>query len=359
MSVILRSLNLRPYRLPLVRPWLTSQGTVDSREGFVVVLESANATGYGDCAPLPSHGTESLEDADEFFRRNGPKFATGAAQMFLARLHPLRRVSPAACFALETACLDILAQERGVPLSRYLGPRSPDSVAVSSAIGPLDDGAGERARAAFDEGFSVMKIKAGLAPAGEERDRLATLASSLPEGAKLRIDANGAWSHDEAAAIIEGLAGLPIDGLEEPCADADLESLAGLQARADFPLALDESVAKRGLETLIEAKAVRRLVLKPTVIGGLAYAAKLGREALREGLEVVVTTSLDSAVGVTAAAHLAAVLDGFDPESPNPAHGLATSSWFNGNVARPPEIEQGRMILPDRAGLGITVPADA
>lgn len=350
----IRAIRLRPYTLVLAAPWRTAHGAENTRQGIVVELETPDGTGVGDCAPLPSHGTETLEEADTFFRRLGSKFDGGPVQMLLARLHPLRVKNPAACYALETACLDLLAQENGKSLRTYLGPRSPDTVAVNTVIGTLDGRVTERAHHAVEEGFDILKVKAGRAPGDDELAALGDLCAALPEGARLRVDVNGAWGYEEATRVIEGLAGHPIESIEEPCAEADLEDLAGLQARAPFPLALDDTLSRRGLDDVIAAKPVKRLILKPTVVGSLAVAAKVGREALREGFEVVATTALDSAIGVTAAAQLAAVFDGFDPETPSPAHGLATARWFERDLAPSPPIERGRMTLPDEPGLGVS-----
>jgi len=77
-----------------------------------------------------------------------------------------------------------------------------------------------------------------------------------------------------------------------------------------------------GADTVFDQKPVRRVVLKPMVLGGLVSALALARRAREVGVECVVTTTVDSAVGVTAALHLAAAV------ANDLAHGLATSSGW-------------------------------
>jgi len=91
---------------------------------------------------------------------------------------------------------------------------------------------------------------------------------------------------------------------------------------------------------------VRRVVLKPMVQGGLVPALALARRAREAGVECVVTTTVDSAVGVTAALHLAAAV------ANDLAHGLATSAWLESDVGNPPQPTGGVLRLADRPGLG-------
>ena len=100
------------------------------------------------------------------------------------------------------------------------------------------------------------------------------------------------------------------------------------------------------MEAVLATRAVRRLVLKPTALGGLLAAMAIAERACRAGLECVVTTTLESAIGVTAAAHVAAAIDG------GLAHGLATAGWLAADVACP--IAGGALLrLSAAPGLGV------
>jgi O-succinylbenzoate synthase len=165
----------------------------------------------------------------------------------------------------------------------------------------------------------------------------------------LRLDANGAWSVGQAAERIRDMAQWPVEALEEPSAEATGADLAELQALAEFPLALDESLAVRPPGQV----AVRRQVLKPMVCGGpLAVAER----AAAADAETVITTTVDAAVGVWAAVHAAAAVTGRAARArsaPGLAHGLGTSGWLAADLAAAPEVTEGRIRVPSAPGLGI------
>jgi len=309
--------------------------------------------GHGDCAPLLAAGTETPESALEQLNALLPLLRGSNPQIALAVLDESAFRAPAARCALESALLDLLAQQAGLPLARWLNPGAPLAARANAMLGGLDE-QGEtvmaRASAALAAGFSVLKLKVGMAAAEIELTQLRRLAGMLPPGVSLRLDANGAWGWAQARCFIEGLSDLPIESLEEPLAQPEIALLQQLQALAGFPLALDESLVQFDIESLL---AVRRLVLKPMVLGGVRPAYALALRAAQAGVECVATTTVDSAVGVLAAAHLAAALDN------QLAHGVATSSWLLSDVGNAPLLESGRMLLNSHMnGLGFQAQAE-
>lgn len=338
---------LVPYRLPLLRPWASARGGFDSREGWLIRLETDfGLTGYGDCAPLPQAGTESLERAASRLEVMAKELSGITPETALDLLDAEVHDAPAACCGLETALLDLLSQRAGMPLAQWLNPRSPTSVKVNAALGALDHETLPRALAAVEAGYLVLKLKVGLSPLKDELALLRDLAGRLPAGVSLRLDANRAWDAADAHDFLSALAGLPVESIEDPLAVPDREGLRRLQAGSSFPVAADESLFLLGAEALLVEPPVRRIVLKPMVHGGLRPALALAQRAHGAGAECVVTTTVDSAVGVRAALHLAAaVANGL-------AHGLATSSWLANDVGDPPRVAGGHMRVGDEPGLG-------
>ncbi|PWB53197.1 MAG: o-succinylbenzoate synthase [Nitrosomonadales bacterium] len=248
--------------------------------------------------------------------------------------------------AADVALCDLAAQQAGLPLARWLVPDAAQRVRCNAALGALDAGAPQRARAAIAEGFEVLKLKAGLQPVEHELALLRQLAAGLPPGIALRLDANRAWNMADAQRFIAGMAGLPLEMLEEPLAQPGLADLSTLQALTDVPLALDESLPGLGLEQVLAAPPVQRLVLKPMVIGGLQPALETARRARESGMACVVTTSVDSAAGTLAALHLAAALNN------GLHHGLATSGWLARDTGCAPHPERGILTAGELPGLG-------
>lgn len=347
---MIRALALRPYRLPLRQPWRTARGVVTQREGWLVVVECDGRRGYGDCAPLPEAGSEEAEAAAATLAEARAELPGQDVQAALDGLAGRWLATPAARGAVECALLDVLAQRAHVPLFAWLNPAASSSVAANAALGALDGGLAERARAALDEGYTVLKIKVGLAAVEAEIKALTALCAAVSATVRLRLDANGAWQRDEAQRFITGVADLPVESLEEPLARYDAAALGELQGVAPFSLALDESLAVLDQHDLLATPPVRRLVLKPAVLGGILPAWQLATAARDAGVECVVTTLLDSAVGTFAACHLAAALDN------RLHHGLASGAWFTEDVGISPHFTGGRVFLSNtRPGLGFSM----
>jgi O-succinylbenzoate synthase len=207
------------------------------------------------------------------------------------------------------------------------------------------DCAPEHLHNAAKEGFAVVKLKVGLRPVAEEITALHQLTSNLPAGLRLRLDANRAWNFADAQDYIAACAGRPVEGLEEPLAEPTSALLQELQSTAAFPLAIDESIH------LLDARffshpPLRRIVIKPARHGGLLASVELALRARASGLEVIITSSLESACGLLACAHLAAAV------APESVHGLATAEWFTEASGNLPANAGAHLPLPAGPGLG-------
>lgn len=307
------------------------------RRGWLLALTAEDGTtGWGDCAPLPSSG------------QTGEARCLAALEHLLTAGRPAADDPPEVRWAYETATLDIEARQRGLPLARLLGARDL-AVPVNAALGALDAAAPDRARAALAAGYAVAKIKVGVAAMDEELARLKAVADATAGRLRLRLDANRAWPEDQALRFLTAAAELPVEAVEEPIAAPTLARLACLQAALPFAVAVDESLAQLGADALFAARAVRRLVLKPARVGGLRATLALAAQARQAGMDVVVTSVVDSAVGVAAAAHVAAAL----ATPGGTAHGLATSAWLAEDVAEPLAIVGGYLQLNNAPGLGL------
>ena len=351
----LAGFTLTPFRLPLRAPWRNSRGTHRERRGWLITLNTREGlTGHGECAPLPAAGTETPPQARHWLQRRLACLPGRGVEETLAGLPPADGCPAARC-ALETALLDLLSQAAGQPLRRWLEPDAGDRVRLNAALGAAGGELAVMARGALGEGFKTLKIKVGTAPPARELGRIRDLVRALPAGIRLRLDANRAWTAGQAERFVEGLASLPVESLEEPLATPEPGTLARLQALARFDIALDESLSDQDLERLLADPPIRRIVLKPPARGGLLPALELARRARAASLTCIVTSCLDAAVGIWAAAQLAAAVD----LPAGQAHGLATSGWFRQDIGAPPPPGRGQFILPERPGLGFSSPHPA
>lgn len=361
---MIRRAGFQPYDLPLRRAWGSARGGFARRRGWLVWIEADGLTGYGDCAPLPAAGTETHEAAGAALER---LTASLPGQDVTTRLATLdadcdTSATPAARFALECALSDLASRHQGVSLRHWLVPDSGPiaQIGVNAMLGTLGAVRGEDLVASHAQGFRVLKLKVGVETPASDLEALNALMQSPSGGAGLdvglRLDANGAWSFDQARRLIERLIRLrlPIESIEEPLAEPIPERLAELQTLAPFPLALDESLPTRFARYDTSRLAaldpiqlgVRRLVLKPAALGGLRRTLGLARLAQAAGIEVAVTSLVESAAGLWPTVQLAGAI-----ASPIP-QGLATADWLAADLGRPPRPQAGRIELPDRPGSG-------
>jgi len=328
--------ELLPYRLPLKRPWRTRRGQWLERRGWLVCLRADGGEGLGDCAPLPEAGTETYAEAHSWLSEHLTTLSRREPDELLQELAIGPSAFPAARCALETALLHLLARTAGKTVARMLNPAAASRVRVNANLGALSDRTSQRLGEA--KGYTVIKVKLGCAPPAQEIEWLHRLAEALPPAGRLRLDANRAWSLHDAEHLLRAIDGLPIESLEEPLAHPDPAALRALQEGTSIPLALDESLSTLIIGELLQSAPVRRIVIKPMVQGGLRAGLSLARRAHHAGIETVVTTTVDSAIGVRAAVHLAAALG---DDASHLAHGLATGDWLVQDVAEPPRIVDG------------------
>ena len=191
-------------------------------------------------------------------------------------------------------------------------------------------------------GCTTAKIK--VAQAGQsladDVDRVAAVREALGVRGKLRVDANGAWSLTDAGRALTALAPFDLEYAEQPCASIDdLAALRVALARAgvDVLVAADESVRKAEDPLRVAlAGAADVVVLKVAPLRGVRPALEIAQAC---GLPVVVSSALDTSVGIAAGVALAAAL----PELPY-ACGLATTALMVGDVVRPSLNGQGGSI---------------
>ena len=343
---MIEDILIRPFAIDLVEPLKTAAGAIDTREGFVVRIESENEVGFGEATPLAGW-TESLSRCRDALKRVTTGLGTDDIDAALADLDG----TPAARHGLSLALADLGARRDGEPLYRHLGSdRRTESVPVNATIGdgPADETAA-RARAAVESGFRTLKIKVGVRTVSKDSDRLAAVREAIGPSIELRADANGAWTREEARSAFDAFSDLDVSYVEQPLAADDIGGHSDLRG-GQVGVALDESLIESSVDEIIEADAADVLVLKPMALGGIDRARTAALRAREAGVSIVVTTTIDAAVARTAAVHLAASL----PESP--ACGLATAELLAEDLAPDPApIENGTARVPQEKGLGVEV----
>lgn len=346
--------RLIAYRLPCAVPWSSAAGQLRERHGWLIQLTDRRGRhGYGDAAPLPAAGTEPADQTRAWLDARLPTLVDRSPPQALDEL-PAPDGLPAARCGLETALLDLQARQQAIPLYQLLGAQTVRPVRVNAALGSLDAHVEQRLAAALAAGYQLLKLKLGTGPAAHELAHLERLCQALPAGCRLRLDANRAWQGQQARQWIERLNRLPVESLEEPLQHADAGELRSLQESARFDLALDESLPAYLAEQAWRNLPVRRIIIKPSCLGGLLPALAIIREAHRHGIACVVTSTLESSAGLWPLCHLAASADALTAPA---VHGLATADWFSQHPGPPPVIDGDRLALGAELGSGFILKA--
>jgi len=315
--------------IPLKEPFVTSTGVVSARELLLLRLEARDGTvGYGEAAPLEPYDGVPLEQAAAALTGGGG------------------RRPPHARAAEEIARLDLHARQEDRPLAE---PHK-DALAVNMtlAAGPPEEVA-ERARAGLRDGYACFKLKVGLP---DDVERVAAVREAIGPWPALRVDANGAWSVDEAVHAIREIEGNDLELVEQPC--GSLRELAAVRQRVSTAIAADESVSTlRELRRAAELEACDVVNVKVAGAGGFNPARELMREARAAGMDVFLSSTLDGPWGIAAALQLAAA------EELTLACGLATLPMFDSPLARAlPPPRAGTLKVPAGPGLGVVVDDD-
>jgi L-alanine-DL-glutamate epimerase-like enolase superfamily enzyme len=334
--------TVTPVTLRFREPPATAYGELVTRDVFILELTGPDGvTGRGEAAPLePYDGVPAGVVRDALARyaailRDGDG-ATGAELLEACRA---AADVPQALAAVDLALWDRAGRSEERPVWALLADECLESVAVNATIGAVDRaGAAAAAARAVRAGYRCVKVKVGV---GDDAGRVAAVRAACGPGVELRLDANGAWTVDEAVRSIEVLAPAGIELVEEP-----VHGIAGMQAvreRVPVRIAMDETAAQPGALTARVADAV---CLKISRCGGIS--ALLAQAALvrATGAEVYVASTFDGPLGVAAALHCAAAL------RVGASCGLATLGLFEGTEGVLP-VKNGAIAVPTGPGLGV------
>jgi L-alanine-DL-glutamate epimerase-like enolase superfamily enzyme len=247
----------------------------------------------------------------------------------------------------EMAFLDLEARRMGMPALEL----ELDSVPVNFTLaGPTPEDVAASAAEARAAGFDCFKLKVGL---GDDEARVAAVRDAIGPDALLRVDANAAWTKDEAIARIGRLAGYGLAFVEQPC--ASLADMAVVRRESGVPLAADESVqSAEDVVVAAAAEACDVVSIKLAPMGGVSAARRAIKAAREHDIEPYVSSTLDGPWGVAAGLQLASA------EKVSLHCGLATLGLFSGAIAGAlPSPKGGRIEVPAGPGLGVDVSEDA
>lgn len=277
-------IDFQPYRRSFLKPLRTARGEWAVRDGFILRVEGPEGVGFGEVAPIPEFGSETTAEAGDFLRRlnKEPHLA-------------VPKELPCCAFALSAALARPETKRNSYPVSGLL---------------PAGAAAEESLQTKWALGFRNFKWKVGVEPVGTEQAIFAKLCQGLPEGVRLRLDANGCWDLKTLQNWARFLQDhrTELDYLEQPLAVGQEAVMRSVAEETQLPIALDESLqGPSGRQWLQPGAWCGPLVIKPALMGDVASLRTLLRPI---ATQVVLSSVFETTVGVANALSLAELVTG-------------------------------------------------
>ncbi|HET6566358.1 MAG TPA: dipeptide epimerase [Rhodothermales bacterium] len=330
-----------PLILRLKSPFRIAHGSSTVRENVLTRI----GDGFGEGAMPPYYGFQ-MDEVLRYLRALDPDRLLGGNPFHLQDALDALPAGPApARAAADMALHDHWGKLLGLPLYRLLG-LNPERAPLSSVTLSIPESADElRASIRRIAHLPILKLKLGTG--NIERDSEIVREVREATAARLCVDANGAWSVQEAARIIPELRAFAVDFVEQPIAAGNHDGWHELRSLLPpgGPLIIADESIQGPQDVLALAGAADGINVKLMKTGGLRGALRLIGLARSLDMKVMLGCMIESSLAVTAAAHLAPLADFADLDG---NLDLAQDP-FNGA-----SLDNGRLRLPDAPGLGAT-----
>jgi len=327
-------------RLKLRHTWTTTMSSSDYRDTLYVAYTRDGITGHGEGAPIVRYrenaegARQAVESVREMFLAADPWQFDKVMQQVFARVDG----EWAGKAAIDIALMDWVGQKLGVPLYRYFGLDPRDTPVTTFSIG-IDNPTMTKQKVEEAADFPVLKIKVGL-----DTDEATIAAVRAATNKPIRVDANEGWKDKETALRkIEWLTGQGVEFVEQPMPADMLEEMHWVHSRVHVPLIADEA-CRHASDIPKMVGAFDGVNVKLDKAGGILEAYRMLQVARSLGLKTMLGCMISSSVSVTAAAHLSPLVDYADLDG----NLLISNDPFTGVL-----VEKGKLILPDRPGLGL------
>lgn len=321
-------------------PFSIAKGTKTTQDNLVVSLSMGRVTGLGETTSIGYYNADVAEMI-VLLEKNRPvieRYALISPERFWHFLHHLLPGNNFLIAALDIAGWDLWARLRHAPLYAVLGLQWKNVPPTDYTIGISSPD--EIAQRIQQKPFPIYKLKVG---GPNDLDSLEALRAAT--AARIRVDANEAWSLETAKQLLPHLERLNVELLEQPLDRTDWNGLHQLQQLTDIPIIADEACqSEKDLAQCLEA--YDGINIKLSKCGGITPALRMLQQIKKAGKKVMLGGMCEGTVGATALAHLLPLADYADIDGPL----LLQGQQYNGLSYD----EQGIISLPAGPGLGIT-----
>lgn len=325
------------YILNFKRASGTSRGILKTKETWFIMLEEHGKQGIGECGILRSLSIDDRPDYEEKL-----KWVCNSINVGFEKLLSEVFDFPSIQFGLEQAFLSLQSQ---TPFDLF-----PSAFTKGEKVIPINglvwmgdkDFMKNQIKEKLATGFSCIKMKIGAIDFETEIELLTSIRKEFNANEiELRVDANGAFTPQNALDKLQRLSELEIHSIEQPIKQGQLQEMAALCEKTPLPIALDEELI--GVFSVIDKEKVLQtiqpqyIILKPSLIGGFAGSQEWINLAKQQHIAWWITSALESNVGLSAIAQWTFTLKNKLPQ------GLGTGGLYTNNFDAPLEINKGSL----------------
>lgn len=329
--------TFKKYTLHFKRPGGTSRGVMHTKDTYFIRLQHNGSSGVGECGLFRGLSSDDRPDYEEKLKWACDNIGSEKAEL-LAELTEF----PSIQFGLEQALLSLKSTdgfllfpskfttgEAGIPINGLIWMGSPDFMK-------------QQIKNKLDEGFTTIKLKIGAIDFDSELNLLKNIRTSFSENEiELRVDANGAFSPDNALEKLKRLSDFQLHSIEQPIPPKQWREMAALCEVSPVPIALDEELigifTKPEKDKLVATVKPQYVILKPSLIGGFKGTKEWISSAEKNGAGWWITSALESNIGLNAIAQFTYTLPTTMPQ------GLGTGGLFANNFPAPLKVIKGAL----------------
>ncbi|MCF6130275.1 o-succinylbenzoate synthase [Flavobacterium sp. AS60] len=325
------------YILHFKNPSGTSRGILTDKETWFIVLERDGKKGIGECGILRGLSADDRSDYEEKIHWACQNIHLGEQKLWDELIE-----FPSIQFGIEMAFLS-LKSENPFDLFPSDFTNSTKSISINGLVWMGDEAFMKtQIEDKIEQGFSCIKLKIGAIDFDKEIDLLRFIRTNFDENMiEIRVDANGAFSENDALNKINQITGFKLHSIEQPIKKNQTDTMSVLCKNSQIPIALDEELigvfTKEDKQKLLQRIKPQYIVLKPSFIGG--FRGTLEWISLAEKLNIGwwITSALESNIGLNAIAQFTFLQNNLMPQ------GLGTGSLFTNNFDCPLTVSRGQL----------------
>ena len=314
--MVYKNIDLIPYELKLDTNLQNSQLIYSIKKGYILKLYIDEYCGCGEVCLLENYSKENLKQIMWAFEEIKIVLTSGQSyskEDFLSIFEIHSASSPSFNFALDIALYDILSQRKNISLGKFLNSEALDNIEICGTYienNPVEN--------------KLIKVKLLCQNVDDDINTVLDVVEKYGKNILLRLDANRGYDINDAIRLCNSIDLNNIEYIEEPLKETNHSNLNFFKNKTKIPIAIDESIYKDDYKSYIESCLVDYIIVKPSIFGSIKKILDFQKYAIKNNLNMVISSSLENYIGNLATVHIASALSVV-----NVKHGINNLFYYN------------------------------